>query len=90
MDNKKCMYWNNEVDRAVVSVVTEKKIQQEYITDYIKEFIDLFGSNPELVSSIISIAITVLAVFISKVLKKVMEIFIEQMKVMEGIRKKLK
>lgn len=40
------MRWNREVDRAIVSGVAETEIQQikkEYISDRIKESIDLFG-----------------------------------------------
>lgn len=76
-DNTKRMCWNREVDRALVSGVTEKEIQQikqEYITNRIKESIDVFGSKPELFSSIITSAIAVLALLISKVLQKAMEL----------------
>ena len=44
------MRWIREVDRAIVSGVSETEIQQikqEYITDRIKESIDVFGSQPE-------------------------------------------
>ncbi|MDE5778441.1 MAG: hypothetical protein K2I10_08080 [Lachnospiraceae bacterium] len=44
------MRWNREVDRAIVSGISEKEIQQikkEYITDRIKESFDIFASQPE-------------------------------------------
>lgn len=65
------------VDRAIVSGVSESEIQQikqEYIIDRIKESTRLFGNKPELFGSIITTAIAVLALLISKVLNKAMEL----------------
>ncbi len=76
-DNQKRMQWNREVDRAIVSGVSEteiRQIKQEYITDRIKESIDLFGSKPERFASIITTAVMVLALLISKVLQKTREL----------------
>lgn len=47
-----------------------RQIKQEYITDRIKESIDLFGSKPEHFAGIITTAVMVLALLISKVLQK--------------------
>ena len=76
-DNEKRMKWNREVDRAIVSNVPEAEIGQikrEYITDRIKTSVDTFGNQPQLYGSIISTAITVLALLISKVLRKTVEL----------------
>ena len=75
--NEYRMRWNREVDRAIVSGVTETEIQQikqEYITDRIKKSIDLFGNQPELYGGIITTAVSVLTLLVSKVLKKAEEL----------------
>lgn len=71
------MRWNREADRAIVSGVAETEIQQikkEYISDRIKESIDLFGSQPERLGGILMSASAVLAMLISKVLQKAREL----------------
>ncbi len=76
-DNEYRMRWNREVDRAIVSGVAETEIQQikkEYISDRIKESIDLFGSQPERFGTILMSAVAVLAMLISKVLQKAREL----------------
>ena len=76
-DNEKRMQWNREVDRAIVSNVTETEIGQikkEYITDRIKASVDNFGSQPELYGGIVTTAITMLSLLVSKVLKKTKEL----------------
>lgn len=76
-DNEYRMRWNREVNRAIVSGVAETEIQQikkEYISDHIKESIDLFGSQPERLGSILMSAVAVLAMLISKVLQKAREL----------------
>ena len=76
-DNEMCMRWNCEVDRAIVSGVSETEIQQikkKYITDRIRESVDIFGSQPERLGSIIMTAVTALALLISKVLDKAKEL----------------
>ena len=76
-DNEKRMQWNREVDRAIASNVPEAEIGQikkEYITDRIKASVDTFGDQPELYSSIITTAVAVLALLVSKVLKKAAEL----------------
>ena len=77
VDNEKRMKWNREVDRAIVSNVPETEIGQlkrEYITDRIKASIDTTGSQPELYGSIITTAVAVLALLVSKVLRKAEEL----------------
>ena len=72
-NNEMRMRWNCEVDRAIVSGVSETEIQQikkKYITDRIRESVDIFGSQPERLGSIIITAVTALALLISKVLDK--------------------
>ncbi|WP_251392599.1 MobA/MobL family protein [Mediterraneibacter agrestimuris] len=76
-DNEMRMRWNCEVDRAIVSGVSEMGIQQikkKYITDRIRESVDIFGSQPERLGSIIMTAVTALALLISKVLDKAREL----------------
>jgi len=76
-DNEMRMRWNCEVDRAIVSGVSETEIQQikkKYITDRIRKSVDIFGSQPERLGSIIMTAVTALALLISKVLDKAREL----------------
>ena len=76
-DNEMRMRWNREVDRAIVSGVPETEIQQikkKYITDRIRESVDIFGSQPEHLGSIIMTAVTALALLISKILDKAREL----------------
>ena len=76
-DNEMRMRWNCEVDRAIVSGVSEMEIQQikkKYITDRIRESVDIFGSHPERLRSIIMTAVTALTLLISKVLDKAREL----------------
>ena len=76
-DNEYRMRWNREVDRAIISGVAETEIQQikkEYISDHIKESIDIFGSRPERFGIILMSAVAVLAMLISKVLQKAREL----------------
>ena len=70
------MRWNHEVDRAIVSGVVETEIQQikkEYISDRIRESVDVFGNQPERLGTILMSAVAVLAMLISKVLQKTRE-----------------
>ena len=76
-DNEMRMRWNCEVDRAIVSGVAETEIQQikkEYITDRIRESLNLFGNKPERMGSIIMTAVAALALVVSKVLQKAREL----------------
>ncbi len=93
-DNGYRMRWNREVDRAIVSGVAETEIQQikkEYLSDRIKESIDVFGNQPERFGTIIMSAVAVLAMLISKMLQKARELSTkffdaEQMPVQEPVR----
>ncbi len=88
------MRWNREVDRAIVSGVAETEIQQikkEYISDRIKESIDVFGNQPERFGTILMSAVAVLAILITKILQKARELSTklfdtEQMPVQEPVR----
>ena len=76
-DNEYRMRWNREVDRAIVSGITETEIQQikkEYISDRIRESVDVFGKQPERLGTILMTAVGVLAILISKVLQKTREL----------------
>lgn len=71
-DNEVRMRWSYEVDRAIVSEVPEEKIRQikqEWITDRVRESVEIFGSRPERLAGIITTAIMKLALLISKVLE---------------------
>ncbi len=75
-DNEMRMRWNREVDRAIVSGVTETEIQQikkEYISNRIRESVDVFGSQPDQLGTILMSAVAVLSMLISKVLQKARE-----------------
>jgi len=76
-DNEYRMRWNREVDRAIVSGVEEtelRRIKKEYISDLIRESVDVFGSQPERLGTILMSAVAVLAMLISKVLQKAREL----------------
>ncbi|MDO5560851.1 MAG: MobA/MobL family protein [Oscillospiraceae bacterium] len=76
-DNEIRMKWNHEVDRAIVSEVSEGEIRQikkEYITDRIKTSMEVNGNRPELFGHIIGTAIAALALLISKVLNAAREL----------------
>jgi len=76
-DNEYRMRWNREVDRAIVSGVAETEIQQikkEYISNRIRESIDVFGNQPERLGIILMSAVAVLAMLVSKVLQKAREL----------------
>ncbi|MBD5545024.1 MAG: hypothetical protein HDR01_12530 [Lachnospiraceae bacterium] len=76
-DNEYRMRWNREVDRAIVSGVAETEIRQikkEYISDRIRESVDVFGNQPERLGTILMSAVAVLAMLISKVLQKTREL----------------
>lgn len=49
-------------------------MKKEYISDRIKESIDIFGSRPERFGTILMSAVALLTMLISKVLQKVREL----------------
>ncbi len=76
-DNEVRMQWNHEVDRALVSQVPEDEIRQikkEFITDRIRQSIDAWGRQPDMLASIIINATMRLALLISEVLKAAREL----------------
>ena len=76
-DNEKRMQWNREVDRAIVSNVPEAEIRQikkECITDRVKASVDIFGSQSEFYGGIITNAVAMLSLLVSKVLRKAREL----------------
>ncbi len=71
-DNKLRMDWNWEVDRAIISDVPMEEILQikrEHIIEPIKRSIELYGNKPNRLALILNMAITELALLISKVLE---------------------
>ena len=76
-DNEVRMCWNREVDRAIVTNVPDEEIRhikKEYITDRIRDSINLWGNRPDMLRSIIITATTALASLISKVFRAAMEL----------------
>ncbi|MBE5954657.1 MAG: MobA/MobL family protein [Lachnospiraceae bacterium] len=76
-DNEVRMQWNHEVDRALVSQVPEDEIRQikkEFITDRIRQSIDAWGRQPDMLANIIIHAAMRLALLISKVLTAAREL----------------
>lgn len=66
------MDWNREVDRAIISDVPMEEILQikrEHIIEPIKRSIELYGNKPNRLALILNMAITELALLISKVLE---------------------
>lgn len=69
-DNEVRTQWNHEVDQALVCSVPEDEIRQikkEFITDRIRQSIDVWGKQPNLLANIITHATMRLALLISKV-----------------------
>ena len=69
-DNDVRMQWNHEVDQALVCSVPEDEIRQikkEFITDRIRQSIEAWGKQPNLLANIITHATMRLTLLISKV-----------------------
>ena len=76
-DNEVRMRWNHEVDRAIVSQVSEDEIRQikkEFITDRIRQSIEAWGNKTYLLQNIILTATKQLALLTSKVLTAAREL----------------
>ena len=76
-DNEVRMRWNHEVDRAIISQVPEDEIRQikkEFITDRIRQSIEVWGNKPYLLQNIILTATKALALLTSKVLTAAREL----------------
>ena len=70
-DNEVRQEWNRTVDRAIVSSVSEEdilRIKKNEITEKIKDSIDLYGDRPDLLTSIIKLAIAVLELLINRIM----------------------
>ncbi len=70
-DNEVRQEWNRTVDRAIVSSVSEEdilRIKKNEITEKIRDSIDLYGDRPDLLASIIKLAITVLELLINRIM----------------------
>ena len=70
-DNEVRQEWNRTVDRAIVSGVSEEdisKIRKDEITKKIRDSIDLYGDRPDLLASIIKLAISVLELLINRIM----------------------
>lgn len=70
-DNEVRQEWNRTVDRSIVSGVPEEdisRIKKEKITEKVRDSIDLYGDRPELLASIIKLAIAVLELLINRIM----------------------
>ena len=70
-DNEVRRAWNRTVDRAIVSGVPEEdisRIKEEKIKEKVRNSIDLYGDRPELLASIIKLAIAVLEFLINRIM----------------------
>ena len=70
-DNMERVRWNQAVDRALISGVTEDDIlgvKREKISEEVKDSIELYGNNPSFLGDIIRLEIKALELLISKVL----------------------
>ena len=70
-DNEVRREWNRTVDRAIVSSVLEEdilRIKKNEITEKIRDSIDLYGDRPDLLASIIKLAISVLELLINRIM----------------------
>lgn len=70
-DNMERVRWNQTVDRALISGVSEEDIldvKREKISEEVKRSIELYGNNPSFLVGIIRLAIKALELLISRVL----------------------
>ena len=70
-DNEVRQEWNRAVDRAIVSGVSEEdisRIKKNEITEKVRYSIDLYGDRPDLLASIIKLAIAVLELLINRIM----------------------
>lgn len=70
-DNEVRQEWNRTVDRAIVSGVSEEdisRIKKNEITEKVRYSIDLYGDRPDLLASIIKLAIAVLELLINRIM----------------------
>lgn len=75
-DNRVRENWNQTVDRALVSGVSEKEIlevKQQEIRQKVKKSIQEFGNCPYLFSSIVRMATYALSVLIGRIYEKILE-----------------
>ena len=75
-DNRVRENWNQTVDRALVSGVSEKEIlevKQQEIRQKVKKSIQEFGNRPYLFSSIVRMAPYALSVLIGRIYEKILE-----------------
>lgn len=70
-DNEVRQEWNRTVDRAIVSGAPEEdisRIKKKEITEKVRDSIDLYGDRPDLLASIIKLAIAVLELLINRIM----------------------
>ena len=79
--------WNRTVDRAIVSGVLEEdisKIRKDEITKKVRDSIDLYGDRPDLLASIIKLAIAVLELLINRIMLAAVGVAEKVLDVMPG------
>ncbi len=72
-DNQMCVLWNQVVDRALISGISEEQImevKQTELGEKVKTSIQQFGENPKLLKCLIVMATNVLEVLIDKKVKE--------------------
>lgn len=70
-DNEVRQEWNRTVDRVIVSGVQEEdisRIKKNEITEKVRNSMDLYGDRPNLLASIIKLAIAVLELLINRIM----------------------
>lgn len=75
-DNQVRQNWNQTVDRALISGVSEVqiiKIKQVEISDRVRDSVKRFGRQPNLFEAIVLLAITALQLLITQIFQKVAE-----------------
>ncbi len=86
-DNEVRQEWNRTVDRAIVSSVSEEdilRIKKNEITEKIRDSIDLYGDRPDLLASIIKLAIAVLELLINRIMLAAVGVAEKVLDVMPG------
>ena len=86
-DNEVRQEWNRTVDRAIVSGMSEEdisSIKKKEITEKVRDSIDLYGDRPDLLASIIKLAIAVLELLINRIMLAAVGVAEKVLDVMPG------
>lgn len=86
-DNEVRQEWNRTVDRAIVSGMSEEdisSIKKKEITEKVRDSIDLYGDRPDILASIIKLAIAVLELLINRIMLATVGVAEKVLDVMPG------